>query len=366
MPPPPLQSSACQLFFSSTRTSRRNQQLLFHHLCRQFTTTNNKNKAASITRITRTSNTASSSLRPIRQRPIVHLSSAPGQKYKAKAIGTSHPVIPHKITPSLIIPDYLNIVHPPPSPYIAYASPKRNNDAPLAKIEGHHQKEQLEIHNEDSIVRIRMAAQLAAQMLQLASSLLTRHHRTVDGSSSYSTDQQSSSLTTNDIDIAIHNAILQHKAYPSKLNHCGFPKSICTSVNEVACRGVPDLRPLQYGDVVSLDVSVYLDGFHGDNCTTIMVGQDYQKDDDDDDSQLSTSNMDDDDQIQRGKAIILATKQAMYEAISVCKAGVEISEIGNTIQDVAHGHGYRPMKNSCGRGIGKYLHMLPEVKVSRL
>jgi len=56
----------------------------------------------------------------------------------------------------------------------------------------------------------------------------------------------------------------------------------------------------------------------------------------------------------------------MYEAISVCKAGVEISEIGNTIQDVAHGHGYRPMKNSCGRGIGKYLHMLPEVKVSRL
>lgn len=275
-----------------------------------------------------------------KKRPIVHLSSAPREKYKAKAIGTSHPVVPHEVTPSLSIPDALDSTKP------SYAE----GVSRLPKSSG----TQLAIHDEKSIHAMKTAAKVAAEILRLASSIVTQYR---PGCS----NNIQSNLTTNDIDIAVHNACLQRNAYPSALNYNGFPKSICTSVNEVACHGIPDLRPLQDGDIVSLDASIYLNEFHGDICSTVMVGQDFHGNDED----QKSSNLMDEDQIQRGKALIHATNEAMYRAIDVCRVGVEICEIGNAVQKVADQYGYRPMKRVCGHGIGSYLHMLPEVKLYR-
>jgi methionyl aminopeptidase len=79
-------------------------------------------------------------------------------------------------------------------------------------------------------------------------------------------------VTTEEIDKAVHEYIIENDAYPSPLNYYGFPRSCCTSINEVICHGIPDTRPLQDGDIVNLDVSVYKDGFHGDLNETYLVG----------------------------------------------------------------------------------------------
>jgi len=79
-------------------------------------------------------------------------------------------------------------------------------------------------------------------------------------------------ITTDEIDALTHEEIVKNGAYPSPLNYAGFPKSVCTSVNEVACHGIPDDRPLQKGDVIAIDVSLFLNGFHGDNCGSVPVG----------------------------------------------------------------------------------------------
>lgn len=80
-------------------------------------------------------------------------------------------------------------------------------------------------------------------------------------------------VTTDQVDRAVHRFIIDHDAYPSPLMYGGFPKSVCTSVNECICHGVPDTRPLQDGDIVNVDVTVYLDGYHGDTNATFYVGK---------------------------------------------------------------------------------------------
>lgn len=79
-------------------------------------------------------------------------------------------------------------------------------------------------------------------------------------------------VTTEEIDKAVHDFIISQDAYPSPLNYYSFPRSCCTSVNEIICHGIPDTRPLQEGDIVNLDISVFKDGFHGDLNETYFVG----------------------------------------------------------------------------------------------
>ncbi len=79
-------------------------------------------------------------------------------------------------------------------------------------------------------------------------------------------------VTTDELDRIVHEATIERNAYPSPLNYRGFPKSCCTSVNEVICHGIPDQRPLQEGDIVNIDVTLYYDGFHGDLNETYLVG----------------------------------------------------------------------------------------------
>lgn len=113
----------------------------------------------------------------------------------------------------------------------------------------------LKLYNEEEIIKVRRAARLARKMLEYANSLVEP------------------GITTDEIDRLTHLEIIRNGAYPAPLNYCSFPKSICTSVNEVACHGIPDSRPLVDGDVISIDVSLYIDGFHGDNCGTVPVGK---------------------------------------------------------------------------------------------
>jgi methionyl aminopeptidase len=109
--------------------------------------------------------------------------------------------------------------------------------------------------------------------------------------------------TTDDIDRLTHEAIVKAGAYPSPLRYATFPKSICTSVNEIVCHGIPDDRPLALGDMLKIDVSLFFNGLHGDNCATVMVGGD------------SSTRPED-------RVLIDATRDALNKAIEICGPGV--------------------------------------------
>lgn len=102
---------------------------------------------------------------------------------------------------------------------------------------------------------MRAAGRLAAQVLEHACSLAKP------------------GVTTDEIDKAVHAMIIANNAYPSPLNYGKFPKSVCTSINEVVCHGIPDDRPLEQGDIMNIDVTVYLDGYHGDTSRMVYIGE---------------------------------------------------------------------------------------------
>jgi methionyl aminopeptidase len=144
-------------------------------------------------------------------------------------------------------------------------------------------------------------------------------------------------ITTNHIDKVIHEAILAKNAYPSPLNYMGFPKSVCTSINNIIAHGIPDDRPLQEGDIINVDVTVYVDGYHGDTSATFLVGQVDEK----------------------GKALVECTKETLNKAISICGPGVPYKEIARTICELAMKNGFSVSEELSGHGIGKEFHSLP-------
>jgi methionyl aminopeptidase len=145
--------------------------------------------------------------------------------------------------------------------------------------------------------------------------------------------------TTEAIDAKVHALILSKGAYPSPLNYHGFPRSSCTSVNQVVCHGIPDDVPLEDGDMVNVDVSCYLNEYHGDASRMFAVGD-----------------LDD-----AGQALIRVTKECMDAAIAACGPGVNITIIGDIISDLAHANGYGVVPTYCGHAIGRDFHMLPYI-----
>ncbi|KAF0687369.1 Aste57867_20892 [Aphanomyces stellatus] len=143
--------------------------------------------------------------------------------------------------------------------------------------------------------------------------------------------------TTDDIDRVVHEEIIRRGAYPSPLNYGGFPKAICTSVNEIVVHGIPDSRALEDGDLVNIDVSVYLNGFHGDTSFTYPVGT------------VDAA----------GQKLIATTQRALDDAIAICKPGVSFRSIGARIHEVASAEGFGIVHEFCGHGIGKSFHALP-------
>lgn len=137
----------------------------------------------------------------------------------------------------------------------------------------------------------------------------------------------------------MHNRIISSNAYPSPLRYAGFPKSVCTSVNNVACHGIPDDRPLQDGDIINVDITVYLEGYHGDCSKTFNVG-----------------NVD-----ERGLFLVHKTEQCLYESINLCKPNVTFNSIGNFIDKFCREAGLNTIPAFIGHGIGSYFHGPPEI-----
>jgi methionyl aminopeptidase len=141
-------------------------------------------------------------------------------------------------------------------------------------------------------------------------------------------------ITTDEIDIFVHDACIEMGGYPSPLNYHGYPKSVCTSVNEVICHGIPDSRVLEDGDVINLDVTIYLNGVHGDTNATFAVGDISQQD----------------------KELMAVTEECMWHGIEVVKPGVMINEIGRAIEVHAKKHKYGVVRAFIGHGIGENFH----------
>eukprot|EP01104_Vermistella_antarctica_P005014 TRINITY_DN1541_c0_g1_i2.p1 TRINITY_DN1541_c0_g1~~TRINITY_DN1541_c0_g1_i2.p1 ORF type:complete len:610 (-),score=107.39 TRINITY_DN1541_c0_g1_i2:24-1724(-) len=174
--------------------------------------------------------------------------------------------------------------------------------------------------------RLRRSCRLAKDMLDYAGSLVKP------------------GVTTEEIDMLVHEKIIENDAYPSPLNYRNFSKSICTSVNEVLCHGIPDSRPLVLGDIVNVDVSVFRENFHGDCSHTFVVGGVTDK--------------------ERLKLVDF-TERCLYSAINICGPGVPYHKIGEVINDMADAEGFGIAPEFTGHGIGKEFHQLPWIVHAR-
>ena len=141
-------------------------------------------------------------------------------------------------------------------------------------------------------------------------------------------------VTTEEIDRVGHDYLMDHHAYPSTLGYKGFPKSLCTSVNEVICHGIPDSRPLEDGDIVNIDITAFLDGVHGDTDATYLVG------DVDEESRL----------------LVERTHEAMMRGIRAAVPGRQVNVIGRVIESYARRFGYGVVRDFTGHGIGSAFH----------
>jgi len=173
-----------------------------------------------------------------------------------------------------------------------------------------------EVKDADTIERMRVAGRIAAQALAEVGGAVAP------------------GVTTDELDRVGHEFLLDHGAYPSTLGYRGFPKSLCTSVNEVVCHGIPDSRPLEDGDIVNVDITAYIGGVHGDNNATFLVG------DVDEESRL----------------LVERTEEALRRAIKAALPGRPINVIGRVIESYAKRFGYGVVRDYTGHGIGESFH----------
>ncbi|MFI5053680.1 MAG: type I methionyl aminopeptidase, partial [Acidimicrobiia bacterium] len=146
-------------------------------------------------------------------------------------------------------------------------------------------------------------------------------------------------VTTDRLDQIAHDAHVTRGVYPSPLRYRGFPKSVCTSVNEVICHGIPDDRALADGDIVNIDVTVYVDGVHGDTSATFGVGR-----------------VD-----PASKRLVRVTSECLELGIEAVRPGAAVSEIGRAIETHARAEGFYVVRAFVGHGIGKVFHGPPQV-----
>lgn len=141
-------------------------------------------------------------------------------------------------------------------------------------------------------------------------------------------------VTTDELDAIAHQYVIDHGAYPSELGYRGFPKSSCTSINEVICHGIPDDTTLQDGDIVKIDVTAYLDGVHGDSCVTFFVG----------------------DVRPEVRDLVDRTRTALERGIKAVAPGRQINVIGRAIESYAKRFGYGVVRDFTGHGVGEAFH----------
>lgn len=147
-------------------------------------------------------------------------------------------------------------------------------------------------------------------------------------------------VSTEELNQICHDYITENGAYPSPLNYHGFPKSVCTSLNHVICHGIPGQKDvLKDGDILNIDVTTFLNKFHGDTNKTFLVG-----------------NVPDE-----VRKLVDVTYQCMREGIKQVRPGGHIGDIGAAIMEIAHDHGYSVVEEYCGHGIGREFHEEPQV-----
>ncbi|MDT0215418.1 type I methionyl aminopeptidase [Rothia sp. ARF10] len=173
-----------------------------------------------------------------------------------------------------------------------------------------------EVKDAETIELMRVAGRLAAQAMEAAAAVIAP------------------GVTTDEIDRVGHEFLLDHGAYPSTLGYRGFPKSLCTSVNEVVCHGIPDSRPLEDGDIVNIDITAYIGGVHGDTDATYLCG------DVDEESRL----------------LVERTREAMMRGIKAAVPGRQVNVIGRVIESYAKRFGYGVVRDFTGHGIGRSFH----------
>lgn len=146
-------------------------------------------------------------------------------------------------------------------------------------------------------------------------------------------------MTTYELDKIIHRYITSHGAKPSFLGYGGFPGSACISINDEVIHGIPGPRKICEGDIVSVDVGAYIDGYHGDSCKTFAVG-----------------NISDE-----ARALMTSTEESLYEAIKIARPGMRIGDLSACIQQYNESRGFSVVRKFVGHGIGSELHEDPEV-----
>ena len=220
-----------------------------------------------------------------------------GRKYKRCHRPLEGKVQAGTISPMRSVPDH--IVKPP---YAATGSAPRWAEP--------------RVKSPEIIERMRHAGIVAAEILRLAGELVRP------------------GITTDEIDVFVHEATIERGAYPSPLNYHGYPKSVCTSVNEIICHGIPDSRALRDGDIVNLDVTAYIGGVHGDTNATFFVGE-----------------VDDD-----SRRLVQVTEECLWHGIEAVRPGRPVSDIGRAIENHAKQHRMGVVRAFIGHGIGEQFH----------
>jgi len=147
-------------------------------------------------------------------------------------------------------------------------------------------------------------------------------------------------VSTEALDRLCHEFILDHEAVPAPLNYRGFPKSICTSVNHVVCHGIPtDKKVLRDGDILNIDVTVILDGWHGDTSRMFYIGRPNVL----------------------ARRLVETTYEAMMRGIAVVKPGATLGDVGHAIQSYAEAERFSVVRDFCGHGLGRVFHTAPSV-----
>ena len=220
-----------------------------------------------------------------------------GRKFKRCHKASTDHVRPGRISPPRPVPD--DIPRPP------YA----DSGVPVRRADRH-------VRSPEVIEKMRRAGRAAGEILQAVGAAVAP------------------GVTTDELDALCHDECIRRGGYPSPLNYGAFPKSLCTSVNEVICHGIPDDRALVDGDIVNLDVTIYLDGVHGDTNATFPVGT-----------------------IDRESAdLIRTTRECLDLGIAAVQPGRQIREIGRAIQAHAEGRGYGVVRAFVGHGIADQFH----------
>ena len=225
-----------------------------------------------------------------------------GRKYKRCHRSSEGQVVAGRVSPMLSVP--AAIARPD---YADSGSPGRHDEAM--------------VKSDDVLGRMRRAGLLAAEVLA-ASCAAVRP-----------------GVTTDELDAVAHRAYIERGAYPSTLNYHGYPKSICTSVNEVICHGIPDDRRLEDGDIVNVDVTAFIDGVHGDCSATVLVGEVDEE----------------------SRRLVEVTRQCRDLGIAAVRPGRPVSDIGRAIEDHARTHGYGVVRAFVGHGIGETFHTSPSI-----